>query len=236
MIIIIGAGRVGGALAARARANGTPCTLVDRARGWETLQDPAGDPIVLAVRNDDLDAVVGRVPQHRRADLVLVQNGMLRDWLAAHGLQAATRGLLFFAVPRRGAPIELGPANPFWGPHAARMARWFELLGLPAKVLDASDFATAELEKLLWNSCFGTAALVSCANTSKPTSARSFASTPTRSRHSCSSCSRSRNRPSISRCDRPTAERCWSACAATPGRSRTTAPPSKNGRGVTDGF
>lgn len=132
-----------------------PCTLVDRAHGWEALQRLAGEPVVLTVRNDDLDAVLERIPEHRREDLVFVQNGMIRDWLAERELQDATRGLLFFAVPVRGAPIEIGPANPFWGPHAARMVGWFSQVGLPAEVLDTPEFAIAELEKLLWNSCFG---------------------------------------------------------------------------------
>jgi ketopantoate reductase len=154
-MIVIGAGRVGGALSTRARLEHVPCTLVDRAHGWEALQRPAGEPVVLTVRNDDLDAVRERIPQHRRADLVFVQNGMIRDWLAKHQLQDATRGLLFFAVPSRGAPIETGPANPFWGPHAAALVEWFGQLGLPAEALDTRAFAIAELEKLLWNSCFG---------------------------------------------------------------------------------
>jgi ketopantoate reductase len=154
-MIVIGAGRVGGALAARARAEQVPCTLVDRADGWEALQRNEGEPVVLTVRNDDLDAVLERIPQHRRADLVFVQNGMIRDWLAERGLHDVTRGLLFFAVATRGAPIEIGPPNPFWGPHAVTMVGWFGQLGLPATVLDTPEFASAELEKLLWNSCFG---------------------------------------------------------------------------------
>ena len=154
-MIVIGAGRVGGALAERARARGAPCALVDRVSGWEALDGAAGEPVVLTVRNDDLDAVLERVPSHRRADLVFIQNGAIRDWLAERGLQDATRGLLFFAVPSRGAPIETGPANPFWGPHAAGLVAWFGRLDLPAQVLDTRAFAVAELEKLLWNSCFG---------------------------------------------------------------------------------
>jgi ketopantoate reductase len=35
------------------------------------------------------------------------------------------------------------------------MVGWFGQLGLPAQVLEADAFAIAELEKLLWNSCFG---------------------------------------------------------------------------------
>ena len=151
-IEVIGAGRIGAALCER---DPSRFSLIDRERGWERLDAPAGAPILLAVRNDDLDAVLARVPERRHADLVLVQNGMLRPWLAAHGLAAATRGLLFLAVPRRGAAIEPGGDSPFHGPHAQALVDAFTAAELPARVVDAREFAEIELEKLLWNSCFG---------------------------------------------------------------------------------
>src|SRR5690606_13983845 len=102
---------------------------------WDRLDAPAGAPILLAVRNDDLDAVLARVPAHRHVDLVFVQNGMLRPWLAARGLSAATRGLLFMAVPRRGAAIEPGGESPFHGPHAQALLDAFRAAALPARVV-----------------------------------------------------------------------------------------------------
>ncbi|HVI01441.1 MAG TPA: ketopantoate reductase C-terminal domain-containing protein [Enhygromyxa sp.] len=151
-IEIIGAGRIGTALCER---DASRFSLIDRRRGWERLDVPAGVPILLAVRNDDLDAVLARVPEHRHNDLVFVQNGMLRPWLAAHNLAGATRGLLFIAVPKRGAAIEPGGESPFFGPHAQTLVDAFLGGGLPARRVDAQEFAAVELEKLLWNSCFG---------------------------------------------------------------------------------
>jgi ketopantoate reductase len=152
VIVIIGAGRIGGALHERAP---NQFALVDRQRGWELLDHDPGDPIMLAVRNDDLLGVLERVPTRRRPDLVLVQNGMLRPWLREHGLTDVTRGLLFIAVPARGAPIEPGGESPFWGPHAATMVDAFTRAGLPAAVVSAEPFAAIELEKLIWNCAFG---------------------------------------------------------------------------------
>jgi hypothetical protein len=107
-VIVIGAGRIGTALAARHDEHGRPpFVLVDRERGWERLDAGASGPIMLAVRNDDLEAVIARVPKSRHGDLVFVQNGMLRPWLEDRGLAGATRGLLFLAVPSVGAAIEL---------------------------------------------------------------------------------------------------------------------------------
>jgi len=151
-IVIIGAGRIGGALAA---ASPLPCTLVTRDRGWEAMLEPAGDPLLVCVRNDDLEAVVARVPAMRRADLVFVQNGMLDGWLAAHDLADSTRGLLYFAVSRRGGPIEPGGVSPFTGPHATALADWLISLGVAAEPVDRMHFAASMLEKLIWNAGFG---------------------------------------------------------------------------------
>jgi ketopantoate reductase len=155
-VIVIGAGRIGTALAARHDEHGRPpFVLVDRERGWERLDAGAGGPIMLAVRNDDLEAVIARVPKSRHGDLVFVQNGMLRPWLEERGLAGATRGLLFLAVPSVGAAIEPGGESPFCGPRAQEMVEAFSAIGLPAKLVDPRTFAAIELEKLIWNCAFG---------------------------------------------------------------------------------
>jgi ketopantoate reductase len=155
-VIVIGAGRIGTALAARSdQSAGERFVLVDRERGWDRIHPEAAGPILLAVRNDDLAAVLERVPPTRRGDLVFVQNGMLRPWLEERGLGGATRGLLYMAVPTVGANIEPGLESPFHGRHAAAMVDAFTAVGLPAKVVDAKTFAAIELEKLIWNCAFG---------------------------------------------------------------------------------
>lgn len=148
--IVIGAGRIGTALA---RAAG--CALVTRHRGGYVLDEPAGDPIAVCVRNDDLGPVLNQVPPHRWADLVFLQNGMIDPWLADHGLGGNTRGLLFFAVAERGGPVDPGGVSRFTGPHANAMALWLESLGLRAEVVGRRAFAAAMLEKLIWNAAFG---------------------------------------------------------------------------------
>jgi ketopantoate reductase len=148
--VVIGQGRIGTALA---RASG--CALISRYRGWYVLEEPAGDPIVVCVRNDDLGGVLTQVPPHRWPDLVFVQNGMIDAWLADHGLAGNTRGVLFFAVPTRGAPIQPGGVSRFTGAHANSLALWLESLGLRAEVLGRRSFNAAMLEKLIWNAAFG---------------------------------------------------------------------------------
>ena len=152
---VIGAGRIGGALQARAAQRQRPIAVLGRHDDWRVLDQPPGQPIVVCTRNDDLAGVLARIPQQRRGDLVFVQNGMLRPWLAAHGLADATRGLLFFAVQSRGSPLDLGPPSPFFGRHAVAVVAELEALGILAEVVDGRQFAAWELEKLLWNCVFG---------------------------------------------------------------------------------
>ena len=151
---IIGAGRVGQALAARAEAQGVPCLLVDRHQGWDAVAEGEG-PILVATRNDDLDTVVKKVPTPRRPDLVFVQNGMLRPWLQRRRLVTNTRGLLFFAVPSRGAPLQPGPPSPFAGHHAQAVVEFLQGIDVPASAVPWYRFAAQEVEKLIWNTAFG---------------------------------------------------------------------------------
>jgi ketopantoate reductase len=152
---LIGAGRIGGALHRRAVERGVAGALVRRGEGWEALDAAAGRPIVVCTRNDDLDEVLAKVPERRRADLVFVQNGALRPYLARVGLRDATRGLLFVAVPTRDHDVDPGGESPFCGPHAAAVVDWMRALDVPARAVDGAAFAEVELEKLLWNACFG---------------------------------------------------------------------------------
>jgi len=134
-------------------------SLVSRDAGWEALGQPPGDPVLLAVRNDDLDAVLARVPEPRRDDLVFIQNGAIRTFLHERGLARATRGLIYFAVASRvsegGGDVVPGFTSPFHGPHGARVARWLGQVELAARDVDWARFSYYELEKLLWLVCHG---------------------------------------------------------------------------------
>ncbi len=156
MIDILGNGRIGAALTARARGAGLDVVCVGRHDDAAVLGDHPGRPLLLATRNDDLDDALRRVPADRRADVVFAQNGMLRPFLAERGWQASTRALLFFAVPRRGDDLTGGTPSPVHGPHAEAMVGFGEAIGVPFQAVDATTFADRELEKLLWLVVFGT--------------------------------------------------------------------------------
>lgn len=150
MLTIVGAGRIGHALAAMAAAEGMDHAVVRRGEG---VPDAAG-PIVVCTRNDDIEAAIASIP--RPDDLVFVQNGALLPWLAARGLGQCTQGLLYFAVPVVRAPPEAGSTSLFFGRHAFTLAYLLGRGGLPARVLDSEGDLRNEITvKLLWASIFG---------------------------------------------------------------------------------
>lgn len=132
--------------------------LLDRqafAAGADALDMPNGDPVLLAVRNDDLRGIIAAVPVHRRHDLVFLQNGAIRELLTEHGLGGASRGLLYVLAASRDADLVVGGRSVFGGPHGAEVARWFGSLGVSSESTDPARFALFELEKLLWLAIMG---------------------------------------------------------------------------------
>jgi ketopantoate reductase len=161
-MVVVGAGRIGTALALRAEGAGEPCTLIGRgSAGREALDGPAGEPVILAVRSGDLapllDLAEGpeRIPPHRRPDLVFVQNGAVLDLLRARGLEGCTRGVLYVMVARQGDRGEPGATSWLCGPHAQQVVSWLGRLGLPAAAVGPEAYAAHEIEKLLWLAVFG---------------------------------------------------------------------------------
>ena len=150
-MVVVGAGRIGMALH---RGASRDVVLVDRTSGWDALDAAPGEPVVLAVRPDDLDAVLTRIPARRRADLVFVQNGALRTFLAERGLSEVTRGVLYVLAERAG-PVPIARTSFFFGPHAEHVAAIFSEADLPAVVVARETFAIHELEKLVWLAAHG---------------------------------------------------------------------------------
>lgn len=150
MLTLLGAGRIGHALATLAEAQGIEVCLLRRG---EPL--PAGGgPIVVCTRNDDVPGIVERC--ERADDLVFVQNGALLPWLRDRGLGHLTQGQLWFAVPAVGSPPHDGAPSPFFGRHARFMATLVQRGGLSSRVLDSEGELAAEVGvKLLWLSVFG---------------------------------------------------------------------------------
>lgn len=150
-VVVLGAGgRIGHLLCGMTSGPWRPIG-VTRDRDPVGLGQP-GDalPIVLCTRNDDLDGVLAAVHPSRHGDLVLVQNGTVRHWLARHKLVGLGRGVLWVAVPKKGdAPVP-GGTSVFTGPHAGLIAGMLDAHGVDAAAVDAQAFAREEAVKLAW--------------------------------------------------------------------------------------
>ena len=147
---IVGAGRVGQALSKMSK--GLDVVI----KRGQAITGPPG-PIIVTTRNDDLEAVVEATPVERRKDLVFIQNGMLKPWLDAKGLEDNTQVLVYFAVAKLGdSPTDgVTDLNPegltaAYGEHAQAIADRLHAAGLSCKVLNKTDFKKSMLEKLIW--------------------------------------------------------------------------------------
>ncbi len=152
-IHLIGPGEVGGRIGVALESRGWRVNPVTRTRGWDRASDP-GDPSprLVAVREEDLSAVLERLGTDLRDRTVLVQNGFLE---AVHGdLGAVTRGLIYFTS--KGDFFEVLCASPFFGPYGEPLARALNEAGLTAEaIVDREEFLQAMIAKGIWNVVVG---------------------------------------------------------------------------------
>ena len=98
----MGGGRIGGALAKAGN-----CVVLGRD---DNIDADGEGPILIATRNDALDAIVDECPENRRKDLVFMQNGYLDDFLESKGLLDNTQVLLYMSVAAR----DVDPVSAIW--------------------------------------------------------------------------------------------------------------------------
>jgi len=154
-MIIVGNGRVGGALFALGQSAGVPVQMAQRS-GLRTCMDQDSKcPILICTNAGDLRGLIQGVGAAERHRLVFIQNGMIDDALRRLGCEDCTRGLLYFAVSTRGADIVPGGASIFAGPLAAELEAWFGRIGLPASAVSRAEFTSEMASKLIWNCTFG---------------------------------------------------------------------------------
>ena len=145
---IVGGGRIGDLL-----ASGGDCTIVGRN---DAISGDGKGPILIATRNDALESIVDKCPEHRRKDLVFLQNGYLDDFLASKGLLDNTQVLLYLSVTAKGVDAVDGvtKVNPegltaATGLHAQAFADRLSSLNLKCNVVDAATYRPAMFEKLM---------------------------------------------------------------------------------------
>ncbi len=150
---LIGPGEVGRRLLAAFDAAAFPAVALGRGDGLARAADPADPALrVVAVREEDLGAVLGALAGVPRERLVLVQNGFLE---VVHGdLGDVTRGLIWF-TSKADFFRELQPSL-FFGPRAADVAALLGAGGLRAEALaERRAFLREMVLKGLWNCAVG---------------------------------------------------------------------------------
>jgi hypothetical protein len=152
---IIGAGRIGSLLAQAGN-----CRVLERGDSIDS-DSAIGTPILVATRNDALDGIIASCPEHRRQDLVFLQNGYLEGYLRDKGLADNTQVLLYLSVPSLGASAVDGvtSVNPegltaATGTHAQAFADRLAALDLKCRVIQAEQYKPAMFEKLIWISTY----------------------------------------------------------------------------------
>jgi len=154
--IIVGGGRIGSALLDMGVEGDM---LLKRDQAFP--ESPTEGPIYVCTRNDALAGVVAATPDHRKGDLVFLQNGMLGDFLEEQGLQDASQVLVYLAVAKLGEkptdgitnvnPEGLTTATGKWASaFQARLAKG----GLTCHVRQGNGYTRAMLEKHVWICAF----------------------------------------------------------------------------------
>mmetsp|Transcript_21208 Transcript_21208/g.52169 ORF Transcript_21208/g.52169 Transcript_21208/m.52169 type:complete len:348 (-) Transcript_21208:2440-3483(-) len=157
---IIGAGRIGTALADMGKAAGFTDTVVKR--GEKIPEDGAG-PIYVTTRNDDLKAVIDMCPPSRKGDLVFYgQNGYIEDFLKKESVYDSTsQVLVYMAVAKLGEKPTDGitDKNPegltsVTGKWADQVSARLQGAGLTCHAMDRDKFRARMFEKHMWICAF----------------------------------------------------------------------------------
>lgn len=146
-------GEVGRRLTEALRRSGAVVRSVTREHGWQPALDPRDpSPRLVAVREEQLGAVLERFPSEMRPRLVLVQNGFLE---AVYGdVGEAARGLIYFTA--KGGFFRVLCPSIFHGPGIEPLVRALDAGGIPSRFEGSTGpFLEEMIVKGIWNSVVG---------------------------------------------------------------------------------
>jgi ketopantoate reductase len=152
-IFLIGPGEVGRRLGGALQRSGWRVEAIGRGGDWSAAGDPTDPaPRLVAVREEDLGAVLARLTGPLRSRVVLVQNGFLE---AVHGdLGAVSRGLVWFMS--KGDVFHELTTSLFYGPLADELVPPLSEGGLDvARVEDGAPALREMILKGIWNCLVG---------------------------------------------------------------------------------
>lgn len=145
-VVLIGIGEMGGVFARGLLRRAHPVFPVTRAVDMESVARKVPTPALalVAVAEDDLHAVLERLPHPWRTRLGLLQNELLpRDWIA-HGLTAPTVISVWFEK-KKGQDVKVIVPSPVYGPRARLLADALQSLEIPSVALSGEEELEFEL-------------------------------------------------------------------------------------------
>jgi hypothetical protein len=134
-VAVVGLGQIGSELASGLRAAGAEVVDVHRDE-LDRLGGIEADAVVLAVPEDALVDVAGRLPPRLRDRAVLVQNELVAASWRDAGLVSPTVAVVWFERKGGKAPRPI-LTTPVAGPHAALIVDALARRSIPAEAIDA---------------------------------------------------------------------------------------------------
>jgi len=150
-VIIIGMGEMGELFARGFLKLGFPVYPVLRGQSLEAVAPEVPDPavVLVAVGENDLDAVLSELPASWRSSLALLQNELMpRDWLR-HGLIDPTVIVVWFDK-KKGRPFVSVLPTPAAGPNAGLIFRSLRVIDVPSWEIPDSELLYQMVRKNLY--------------------------------------------------------------------------------------
>lgn len=135
-VVLIGVGEMGGVFARGILRMGYPVFPVTRVMDISGLSDEIENPemVLVAVGENDLQAVLQELPNAWRDRVCMLQNELLpRDW-AGHSLDRPTVISVWFEK-KKGMDYKVLIPSPVYGPKAVLIEQSLGALDIPVKVL-----------------------------------------------------------------------------------------------------
>ena len=145
-IVIIGIGELGGEFARGFLRCGHPVYPITRQQDLTVEQNRIPSPllVLITVRENQLDALLKRLPEPWRDKVGLVQNELLpRHWQRHHIADPSIAVVWFEKKP--GMALHNILYTPVYGPHAKLLAQALTAIAIPHKTLASKDELLYEL-------------------------------------------------------------------------------------------
>lgn len=145
-VVLIGVGEMGGVFARGLLRLGHPIFPLTRTMDMDKAAKEIAEPeaVIVAVAENDIQTVLGDMPEVWRDRLVLLQNELLpRDWQIHHLDNATVISVWFEKKP--GMDFKVLIPSPVFGPHSQLIADALGALAIPTRVLSSAEELEVEL-------------------------------------------------------------------------------------------